>query len=387
MMGDKPRVIGRSESVVKLVGEALAHWDQASVDARYEAHLGLLFEKFPRLMRPDASRYTIPADARRNWARDFVKAANQAGEATARLSRINARLDALTKRLGGQRREFETQGRLAVGLGNPNAADIGLSLDWSTGLPVLPGSSVKGLAAEGARLAGRDESDPAFVRVFGRGPEPGSPGVDRAGCVAFLDATPVTWPLRRRGSRGEQVKAGLDVDVITRHHDPEKVASQGTPLDADQPNPVHFVTVSYGVKFAFRLLPVNGGTEIDLSAAWEWLEAALRDLGAGGKTAVGYGQMVAVKSSGGGSTSGGGKSLLDDLLVLAERVAKNNITQVAPKVLKRSAGLPKDERRMLVETMVEKVGRKWLENKQGKKKYAIQMFEILDGSPESESGN
>jgi CRISPR-associated protein Cmr6 len=100
----------------------------------------------------------------------------------------------------------------------------------------------------------------------------------------FLDALPLRWP-------------ELEVDVITRHHDPEALPAQVTPLDADKPNPVHFLTVAPGQVFVFRLLPCRGAPTDAIEPAWSWLVNALDILGAGAKTAVGYGQMEAVGRS------------------------------------------------------------------------------------------
>lgn len=113
--------------------------------------------------------------------------------------------------------------------------------------------------------------------ILGKDTKPGEQG--RSGGVVFLDALPLCWPR-------------LDIDIITRHHDAEKLSEQAVPLDADEPNPLHFLTVAPNETFVFRLLPTRAATQAALDLAWSWLAAALDVLGAGAKTAVGYGQMV-----------------------------------------------------------------------------------------------
>jgi CRISPR-associated protein Cmr6 len=65
----------------------------------------------------------------------------------------------------------EPEWRLAVGLGNrANAHEIGLSLHGTYGWPVIPGPSLKGLAAAWALEAEAKAED--MARIFG-GPRPG----------------------------------------------------------------------------------------------------------------------------------------------------------------------------------------------------------------------
>jgi CRISPR-associated protein Cmr6 len=167
--------------------------------------------------------------------------------------------------------------RLVVGLGNrANAHEIGLSLHGTYGWPVIPGSSLKGLAAAWARSA-PDVKPDDMKRVFG------TPA--GAGSVRFLDAIPAGSPVT------------VEADVLTPHVKPyyDSVATGAAvvpPAEYHNPVPVTFLTVrgAYAVD-------LYGMSQDDLDLAAEWLKQAGDELGAGAKTAAGYGYL-AVKPAG-----------------------------------------------------------------------------------------
>jgi len=171
--------------------------------------------------------------------------------------------------------------RLAVGHGNrANAHEIGLSLHGSYGWPVIPGSSLKGLAAAWVAASGADETD--IRRVLG-GPRPARRGHERGdarqGTVRFLDAIPAGRPVP------------VAVDVLTPHVKPYyDAAATGArrvpPAEYHNPVPVNFLTVSG--TFAVDL---HGPDADDVDQAAKWLTDAGDELGAGAKTAAGYGYL------------------------------------------------------------------------------------------------
>ncbi len=323
-------------------------------DPLQTGHPGLLFERFPQLLSRRGEHYQIAPKARSKWLRDFqrlrFKESNK--EMVRLLLRHHARMDAVLAAFGGEKRMFDTVGRLAIGLGNPSAGDIGFSLDHATGMPVIPGSSVKGLALAGARLLGEER---AARRPLGAGPEPGQPDTASSGVIAFLDALPV--PNTRNGP--------FEIDIITRHHDPEALTRQKTPLDADEPNPVHFLVVRSEVRFIFRLLPLADATSANLADAWRWLSAAVADLGAGGKTAVGYGEMQPVEESeatpdrtGGGDDQ---KTPLNRARDLAGRIKKENAGNLVPHILELIEGSP--EASAIVQAVIAKLDHRWVKRR------------------------
>jgi CRISPR-associated protein Cmr6 len=181
----------------------------------------------------------------------------------------------------------EPEWRLAVGLGNKaNAHEIGLSLHGTYGWPVIPGSSLKGLAASFASVSGAHAADIRRVLGAPRPGDPAGPAQDRAaqGSVRFLDAGPA----------GDAVT--VMVDVLTPHVKPyyDAVATGSRqivpPAEYHNPVPVNFLTVSGA--FAVDL---HGAAAADVEQAADWLIAAGDELGAGAKTAAGYGYLKIVK--------------------------------------------------------------------------------------------
>jgi CRISPR/Cas system CMR subunit Cmr6 (Cas7 group RAMP superfamily) len=180
-----------------------------------------------------------------------------------------------------------TEWRLAVGLGNKaNAHEIGLALHGTYGWPVIPGSALKGLAAAWAVASGEE---PAVVRrVFGAPrtdvpPVPADSDEPRAarGSVCFMDAIPAAQPV------------GVFPDVLTPHVKPyyDNVAS-GRPVvvpPAEYHNPVPLTFLTVRGAFAVDLYG-PAGSDLDLAAGW--LKKAGDELGAGGKTAAGYGYLT-----------------------------------------------------------------------------------------------
>lgn len=161
--------------------------------------------------------------------------------------------------------------RFATGLGGPHPTEIGFTFDRSVGVPYLPGSSVKGLARAAARL----RADPSMETLFG--PD----RIDRDGDVnigdlIFLDAYPVSLPQ-------------LEVDVINCHHPAYYAGHSPYPSETEDPVPVYFLTVAAGTTWIFRLLSRSGK---HVAQGADLLRFGLKELGAGAKTAVGYGSFA-----------------------------------------------------------------------------------------------
>lgn len=190
--------------------------------------------------------------------------------------------------------ELTTTSRLLSGLGNGHPFETGFIWHRSLGVPFLPGSSVKGLlrawlqywsGAEGAELKKQIDE------LFGPDSENDSPSA-AAGSLIVFDALPLTPPK-------------LQADILTPHYGPYyDDPVKNPPADWYSPVPVHFLTVAEGTKFLFGLAPRPGAwrkasreEQKEKKAAAmrqgvDLLLEALEYLGAGGKTAVGYGTMT-----------------------------------------------------------------------------------------------
>jgi CRISPR-associated protein Cmr6 len=206
-------------------------------------------------------------------------------------------------------REVIAASRVLVGHGNPSGSDVGLRVLRTWGVPVLPGSALKGLAAhyvdavhgaadnperrtwlgptwKGRRIEPGDGAGAAFAGLFGAPEVDGEEGSARRGRVEFHDALYVP------GSANGKPFAR---DVLTVHQktyydsnlrpSPKKPE---WPSDWDSPNPVGFVTVKPGARFLLALTGPNDWAE----RAMALLLAGLAEWGIGGKTSAGYGRLL-----------------------------------------------------------------------------------------------
>ncbi|RRR70863.1 MAG: type III-B CRISPR module RAMP protein Cmr6 [Candidatus Viridilinea halotolerans] len=174
------------------------------------------------------------------------------------------------------------RGRIAVGLGSESVLENAITLHRIYGVPYIPGSALKGVAAAFAHqrledatwrrpdlVITREAPVSAHEILFG--------STRSAGYVTFYDA------LYEPGS-GQQGRM-LAPDVLTVHHQDYYKGSATPPADWDSPTPIHFITATG----SFRV--TLAGPAAWLATAWQLLALALDELGVGGKTAAGYGRM------------------------------------------------------------------------------------------------
>jgi len=183
--------------------------------------------------------------------------------------------------------------RLLLHLGRASVLEnVGLYCDRTTGLPVIPGSAVKGVVSTWACWEAHfNESDGSFgtftessverkafpegelaARVLGDNSRSGS---ESAGEIAFLGAWPEEAPV-------------LGLDIVTPHTD----ASGGD----CSPSPNPFLCVEAGTIWRFPLLASPGSVDDSgplLDLASRWLSEVLEQSGLGAKTASGYGRFLA----------------------------------------------------------------------------------------------
>ena len=176
------------------------------------------------------------------------------------------------------------QGRLAIGLGGESVLETAISLHRTYGVPYIPGSAIKGLAAHYARnrlddmwkkkerakgADGKLELNP-YTILFG--------DTDIAGYVTFYDALYIP------GSSKEDKPLALD--VINVHHPDYYGGKDVPPADWDSPTPVSFLSTTGSYLIAL------GGPKDWVDAAFKILACALHEEGIGAKTSSGYGRMV-----------------------------------------------------------------------------------------------
>jgi len=173
--------------------------------------------------------------------------------------------------------EATTLGRMVVGLGAESILEISITLHRTYGVPIIPGSALKGLAAAAAH---KHLEHPDWLKIR----EDGTMGpshrilfgdTESSGYVTFHDALWIP--------EGERLF--LDLDVMTVHH-PGYYQQEGLPpADWDNPTPVAFLSARG------RFLLAVTGPEEWAKAAMDILTEALDQDGIGAKTAAGYGRM------------------------------------------------------------------------------------------------
>lgn len=168
--------------------------------------------------------------------------------------------------------EARVKGRLVVGLGGESILETGITLNHTYGIPYLPGSSLKGLAAATAhkRLEDADwrKGDGASHRIlFG--------DQESSGFVTFHDALWIP----------DSDRLPFDLDVMTVHHPKYYQGEDIAPSGMESPTPVAFLTTRG------RFLLAVSGPEAWTRTALTILRDALRDEGLGAKTAAGYGRF------------------------------------------------------------------------------------------------
>jgi CRISPR-associated protein Cmr6 len=191
------------------------------------------------------------------------------------------------KQLGAICRRAEVENRMAIGLGTEGVLETSVALHRTYGVPYIPGSALKGLAAAFARhYCGDDwqQGKPFHRTVFGT--------TEEAGYVTFFDALYV--PGSGYKVHGKNEPKALHFDVMTVHHRPyyeRKQDAQGNylpPADWDDPTPVPFISATGMYLIA---LAAPEGCEAWRDVAFLILEKAFEHEGVGAKTSSGYGRM------------------------------------------------------------------------------------------------
>lgn len=172
-----------------------------------------------------------------------------------------------------------TDSRLIIGLGGTSVIETGMTLHPLYGFPYLPGSGLKGLARAYAEITEVASKEELHV-IFGsddKNPRLASENIQ--GRIFFMDGLPIQFPK-------------LDLDIMNPHYSEYysgKKDNKGNPIppaDYLNPVPVTFLTVATGQPFSFAVFSRDKGLT---EKAKSWLISGLTDLGAGGKTNVGYG--------------------------------------------------------------------------------------------------
>lgn len=245
------------------------------------SHMGLWFERYFSAWPEDFDK--VDETARSEWLKTCTR--HGYGEQfKTRLSAKAVRTLDMAKSFGGDARIFHCKGRFVTGTGNAHPMENGFTWHHSLGMPYLPGSAVKGLVRAVIETA-LDDSAEERKRLLKLwfGTEAKGDVAEQAGALIFLDALPVA-------------PCDLKAEVLTPHmgkwyekggKDPMKPDTM--PGDWHSPVPVLWLAAS-NLQLQFTILPRAGMQDVvKLDEVWAALEYGLGKLGAGAKTAIGYG--------------------------------------------------------------------------------------------------
>jgi len=250
----------------------------ARINAGYARcnNLGLILDKYtPRrvLEKRDGSDEKSNAE-RSKWLQEF-ESNNRID--TQLVESVAARWRATLHSIQAQQFTATTDWRIVVGLGGETVLETDLTLHHLYGIPIIPGSALKGLTRsyvageveEHKNKSKKIENDDKHVkRIFG--------SQEKSGSVLFFDALPI----------GE---INLALDIMNAHY-PKYYSEKVVPANNQNPNPITFLTVEK-TTFLFALAPrrPTDQDKKDVIQAQTWLQEALQKYGVGGKTSAGYG--------------------------------------------------------------------------------------------------
>jgi CRISPR-associated protein Cmr6 len=262
---------------------------------KHNTHPGLLLDKYVASYDPDAGAGKLSERVQRP-AVESVAALSQGPPPDFPFEELSQRRRQMLTALHARFLAAVTLGPFTLHLARSSSLEnAGICLHPLYGFVYLLGSGVKGMAHAFACQAwlpaqpDRPAAWQAICQVFGWAPSRWlndlaerlgvrPPRDACAGAVVFHDAWPDTWPR-------------LQIDILNNHH--SRYYQKGEPPgDWDSPVPVYFLSVPAGQRFSFAVAPRRSDCAGDLlDRAVEWLSGALEHLGAGAKTASGYGDF------------------------------------------------------------------------------------------------
>jgi len=246
-------------------------------------NMGLWYDKFANAWaHPSALKIKSSGDENKFNKGDWINTvAGKTSGTPDHLDEAIRRRNKMFSELGATPVYFVTVGSFVTGLGRDHPVENGFAWHPTLGTAYLPGSSVKGLVRDWAeQWSDAPPTADDRLRIFGSASKT-EPQDRQVGSVIFCDALPV-----------KPVK--LKADVMTPHYG-EYYQGDAVPGDWLSPVPIPFLVVDQDQPFQFCVLPRRPGNEQDKedsAAALGWLEDALNSVGAGAKTALGYGRFA-----------------------------------------------------------------------------------------------
>jgi len=240
------------------------------------ANAGLWYDKFFDLWKKDFKGIMEieQKSGKHIWINRFVENQNSSIGEPYLLSELHRRQRTLIEKKEGLVVTLTNTSPFVTGLGLNHPVENGFKWHHTLGVPYLPGSSIKGLIREWAE---NWEGCSDIERIFGESKE----GV---GSVIILDALPV---------KPTKIKC----DIMTPHYSPYYSGDE-PPADWHPPTPIPFLVTDKDQIFQMGIIPRkhNPACKKDCELVFQWLKNVIIKLGAGAKTAVGYGRFEVEKA-------------------------------------------------------------------------------------------
>lgn len=253
---------------------------QAPTEKPETAHAGLWFERFFFGYQDNGE---IADTAKQTWIKTVTGEIGKQEQ----LDQFHQRQQDLIKDLDGDSHCYKTDWHFVTGMGNPHPVENGFSWHPTLAVPYLAGSAVKGLVRAWVELNDDKlcDADKKALLKYWFGTEDKQQVAEQAGKFIFFDAIPHKVPT-------------LICDIMTPHMgdwyeqgDNAYITNPNTiPADWHEPRPVPFLAVK-NAEFIFSIAPRTQSDAVELNEIFLALKNALKWLGAGAKTAVGYGYM------------------------------------------------------------------------------------------------
>ncbi|QKG83301.1 type III-B CRISPR module RAMP protein Cmr6 [Kroppenstedtia pulmonis] len=234
------------------------------------AHMGLWYDKFCDRWTLEGIFWVLGKN-KEKWTQ---RVAGERGDKE-QIEDAITRFRRLVESRSGSLLPMKTTSRFVTGLGRSHPVENGFAWHPTLGTAYLPGSSVKGMVRAWAQECGVEETE--IQRLLGT--------ESKVGEWIFFDALPLK-PIC------------LEVDIMTPHYgDYYADPKQNPPHDRSNPIPIPFLTVAEEQEFVFAFAPrrIQEKQESDEEKLSSWLKGALDWMGAGAKTAVGYGRFTTNK--------------------------------------------------------------------------------------------
>jgi len=169
----------------------------------------------------------------------------------------------------------KSKSRFLLGIGSPSPTEVGFLFSRNYGLPIIPGTSLKG--AFHHFLVDEAYDGTRCCRWFGVGTDDDDMDGER-GSIVFLDGLPVGH-------------VGYELDIVNNHFpDYYNDVPDAPPNDWYNPIPVRYMAVSPGATIRFTLL-LKGEPGKAKEEVKKQFKTMLEHWGVGAKTAYGYGRF------------------------------------------------------------------------------------------------